>query len=777
MSRSLRAKSAGGLSLAVCLTAVSSTGCFDPTRKGPAKDAPGKTAEVGGRVFDVAEKRGLTPDDQLAASKTFVPTGAHDEHLVLLTTGSSGRLAILGLPSMRILKYVGVFTPEPWQGFGYDDESMDLLRASAREDVTYNYGDSGLPALSETKGRYDGRALFVADGANGRIATVHLDDFETKQILTNPVFRTSGTDLAVDPETHFVLQTTRFPEIPGGDFADTETAARPLLRGGLTFWAFEDGHGEHIGRIAPADSFTVALPPYLQSQTDAGKAVSKGLVFVLADCARPRDAFAGLEACPQGAPGVLHVVDTLRARAALTTAARTFDGHPFIDLDEAVRARALVQYELPPAPRRVGVSPDGRHAVVTHARGDAITVVNLERLDRPREEANTDAHGIPIFALDRLPARHIDVGGPTVDVTFESPTIAYVSVHDPGAIHRIDLTEGEITSSISLDGPGGRLSFSGGATSEPTGRYLVMMNKRVRDRLPAVGPQKPLNPVLFDVTGGELYHLYDGSVPQATDLAGLSLPVAVLETVDRYPPGTETRSNELSPYATLPGNERVEREGNRVHIFATLIRSHITPEIVEVNQGDVVTFHLTNLEQAQDQTHGFTVSTYNVHGSWEPGKVASVTFTADREGVFPYYCTEFCSALHLEMMGYLLVRPPGWTGDADENGNSSQINDDEAKKLYEKKLETIRQTEEVIQNVVAWLEQNDYESDPRAAALVLDATNQLAAIDGLRSKIDAAVGDQDYNSARLWAEQLYMYQVKAADAGLRAKKILSEANR
>ena len=120
---------------------------------------------------------------------------------------------------------------------------------------------------------------------------------------------------------------------------------------------------------------------------------------------------------------------------------------------------------------------------------------------------------------------------------------------------------------------------------------------------------------------------------------------------------TDTRSGELSPYRTLAGKEHVERKGNRVHVFATVIRSHINPETVEVEEGDVVTFHITNLEQAQDQTHGFTVDTYNVHGSWEPGKVASVTFTADMPGVFPYYCTEFCSALHLEMMGYLLVKP------------------------------------------------------------------------------------------------------------------------
>ena len=51
----------------------------------------------------------------------------------------------------------------------------------------------------------------------------------------------------------------------------------------------------------------------------------------------------------------------------------------------------------------------------------------------------------------------------------------------------------------------------------------------------------------------------------------------------------------------------------------------------------------------------------NVHASLEPGKTVTVEFDATEEGVFPYYCTEFCSALHLEMMGYLMVKDPQQT--------------------------------------------------------------------------------------------------------------------
>src|SRR5690606_31238954 len=117
------------------------------------------------------------------------------------------------------------------------------------------------------------------------------------------------------------------------------------------------------------------------------------------------------------------------------------------------------------------------------------------------------------------------------------------------------------------------------------------------------------------------------------------------------------RTNQPSPFAVRPGSEKVVRDGNKVEVFMTAIRSHFTPEIIEVNEGDEVTFHVTNMERAQDETHGFAIDTYDVNLSLEPGKTASAKIVADRPGVFSYYCTEFCSALHLEMTGFLAVKP------------------------------------------------------------------------------------------------------------------------
>lgn len=767
----IRAGNAWSLSIALAVLA-NSTACFDPQKKDFGKQEKGEAA-LSGELFATAAARGLDPNEQLAAVKTFVPTGGRDDFLALMSTGSSGRLAIVGMPSMRVLKYVGIFTPEPWQGFGYDDESIDVILASAREDIEYRYGDMGLPALSETDGRYDGKTVFFADGANARLALMHLTDFEVTQIVSNPIFKTSSADLAVTPNTEYVLQTTRFPDLPGGGFGDVSDGALTKLRGGLTFWRFDpSGHGAK--GILEASSFTVELPPYLQGETDAGKGATAGWVFTLAECKHDGGTLAGMNRCNAGSPGVLHVTHVVRAKSAAGVAGSRFGDHRLVSLAVADAKKALFQVELPPQPTSLAISPDGTTAVITHRAGNEITVIDLAGLLTvdPYGVA-PDAFGVRTLPLVVANPIRIDVGGASVDAAFTSVTDAVISVFEPGALVLVDVKNKKAGARFELDAPGSRLIVPESESASPKAKFVVAMNKRPTGRLPKIGPHKPLNPVLYELDGSKITRLYSGAVPQATDLAGIAVAGTLVDGAVRYALGTDSRTGELAEYRTTPGNERVEREGNRVHVFGTLIRSHIVPEIVEVELGDVVTFHLTNLEQAQDQTHGFTVSTYNVHGSWEPGKVASVTFTADREGIFPYYCTEFCSALHLEMMGYLLVKPKNWV-DTAKDLQASELSPEEAKKLFDEKSKVIEETQEVINSVVAWLKENDFESDPRAAALVLDATNQLAEIDAVKAKVDSAVAEQDWNGARLWAEQLYQYQVKAADAGLRAKKILEE---
>ncbi|MFQ5473597.1 MAG: cupredoxin domain-containing protein, partial [Dehalococcoidia bacterium] len=138
-----------------------------------------------------------------------------------------------------------------------------------------------------------------------------------------------------------------------------------------------------------------------------------------------------------------------------------------------------------------------------------------------------------------------------------------------------------------------------------------------------------------------------------------------LDPIALYPPGTDSFSMSPSEFAIEAGGERIERDGNTVEVWMSATRSHFTPDVIRVKQGDTVKLHITNIEQTRDATHGFAIADYNLQTSLEPGEVANFEFVADKAGAYNFYCTEFCSALHLEMAGWLLVEPSAVSTAAD----------------------------------------------------------------------------------------------------------------
>jgi nitrous-oxide reductase len=308
-----------------------------------------------------------------------------------------------------------------------------------------------------------------------------------------------------------------------------------------------------------------------------------------------------------------------------------------------------------------------------------------------------------------------------------------------------------------------------GDSVNPKGRYLVALNKLAIDRFNPVGPLHPQNHQLIDISGDKMQLLYDMPIPLGEPHYAVAVAAATLKPGVRYKVGTNSRTDEKHPGMARAGEERIVRTPGKVEVFGTLIRSHITPEIIEVEKGDEVTITLTNLERAEDETHGFTVSAMNVHASVEPGKTVSVKFKADREGVFPYYCTEFCSALHLEMQGYLLVKPKGYKATAVAAAKAEYSKAD-----YEKQNKTCVDTQKVIDSVVGYIVSTNYKDFPEVVAMVEDATEQLKAAEPFKAKMDESVKKEDWQNATLWAGQWWQYQVKAADIGLRAKTFLEQ---
>jgi len=732
---------------------------------------------------DVMKRRGLTEKDILAAAKTYTPTGGRDEYLAFSSGGQSGQVIVYGVPSMRILKYIAVFTPEPWQGYGFDDESKKVLAQGRINGKDILYGDTHHPAFSETNGDYDGRYLFINDKANPRVAVIDLHDFETKQIVVNPLFRSEHGGAFVTPNTEYVMEATQYAApykgsgfVPLSDFNEK-------YRGGLTYWKFD----KKEGRIKPDQSFTFEMPPYSQDLSDAGKGPSYGWGFTNSFCSERY--VGGIEkgrppfeaGCSSKDTDFLHVTNWKKA-AELVKAGKIgkkVNGMTLISMKEAVSNGLLYLIPEPKSPHGVDVVPTGDKIVVSGKLDSHTWVYDWKKIQnaiKSKKFEGKDPYGIPIIALKDVLYKSVNVGLGPLHTQFDSKKcIAYTSIYVDSMITKWDYCEGKVLDQLPIHYNVGHLVAMEGDSVKPDGKYLIALNKLAIDRFNPVGPLHPQNHQLIDISGDKMQLLYDMPLPLGEPHYVVAIKADKLKPVIRYKSGWNSREDKRSPWKTRAGREKIERTCDAngkctVHVYGTTIRSHITPEIIEVTEGDTVHIHLTNLERAEDEVHGFAMYGHNVQLSLEPGKTATATLVADKPGVYPYYCTEFCSALHLEMQGYLLVQPKGYKAKA--GGLKAGTTYTEAD--YKKQVKTNLETQDVINQVVGFITSHNYKDFPTVVALVEDATDQLGFAKDARAKAEAAAAKKDWNNAMLWANQWWQYQVKAADLGLRAKTYLEE---
>jgi len=726
---------------------------------------------------DVMKRRGLSQQDLLSAAKTYTPSGKRDEFLAFSSGGQSGQVIVYGIPSMRILKYIGVFTPEPWQGYGYDEESKAILRGGWIDGKEITWGDTHHPAISETNGQYDGQFLFINDKANPRLAVIDLRDYETKQIVVNPLFKSEHGGAFVTPNTDYVIQTSQYAAplepkkfYPLEDFNEK-------YRGGITYWKFD----RTAGRIDPSKSFSIELPPYSQDLSDAGKGPSDGWSFTNSFCSeryvggieRGRPPFEA--GCSAKDTDYLHVINWKKAAELVAQGkANKINGHNILMIDTAVKEGILFLIPEPKSPHGVDVTPDGRFIIVAGKLDTHVSVYSFEKIMaaiKAGKFESKDPYGIPVISMQDTLHTQVALGLGPLHTQYDSKQcIAYTSLYVDSQVAKWNYCEGKVLDKISVHYNIGHLMTMEGDSVSPKGKYLVALNKLSIDRFNPVGPLHPQNHQLIDISGDKMQLLYDMPLPLGEPHYAVAIEAGKLKPAVRYKVGTNSRTDKPHPGAVRAGEERVERKGNKVTVFGTAIRSHFTPEIIEVEVGDEVTINMTNLERAQDETHGFTVSTYNVHMSVEPGKTASVKFKADKEGVYPYYCTEFCSALHLEMQGYLLVKPKGWKPTAKKEMAKASYTE----KDYQAQLKRIADTQAVIDSVVGFITSHNFKDFPDVVNMVEDATDQLNKTADAKAKHEAAAAKKDWEQANLWAEQVFQYQVKAADIGLRAKTYLEQ---
>ena len=736
---------------------------------------------AGGELQKVMKARGLTENDIIRAAKTYTPSGGRDEFMIFSSGGQSGQIMVYGVPSMKILKYIAVFTPEPWQGYGFDEESKKVLRQGNVRGREINWGDTHHPALSETKGVYDGKWLAINDKANPRIAILDLNDFETKQIVVNPVFKSDHGGAFFTPNSDYILEASQYAAPFDNNYHPIEEY-KETYRGGITFWKFNNKKG----RINQKKSFVLELPPYMQDLSDAGKGACDGWGFT--NSFNSEMYTGGIEVgmppfeagCSRNDTDFLHVYNWKKLAKLVQNKKnyKVINGIRVIPMSVAVANNALFLIPEPKSPHGVDVSPDGEYIVVcgkldTHA--SVYKWSKIKKLIKNHKYAGKDPYGIPILSMKDSLHGQVELGlGPLHNQYGKKwkDGIIYTSLYVDSQIVKWDYKHLKVLDKVNVHYNVGHLCGMEGKSADPQGKYIISLNKLAIDRFDPVGPLHPQNHQLIDISGKKMDLVYDMPIPLGEPHQAVAIRMSKLHPEVRYKMGTNSRTGKISKGKTLAGQERIVRKGHNVTVYATLVRSHINPERVTVNKGDNVTFYLTNLERAEDETHGFTVDNFDVHASLEPGKTASVKFKADIEGVFPYYCTEFCSALHLEMMGYLMVKDPNKKYVSAQKLKMKTMSKAQLKAEYDKTVAVNAATDAVIQSVVKFLKANHYEKYPTVKALVVDALDQYGKIAGQKKLSDKAVKAGDLEKAVLFENMIWQYMVKTADVGIRAKNLL-----
>ena len=737
------------------------------------------TAFGSGTLEKVMKDRGLTETDVIRAAKTYLPSGARDEFLVFSSGGQSGQMLVYGVPSMKILKYIAVFTPEPWQGYGFDEESKKVLRQGNIRGREINWGDTHHPALSEVDGKYDGKWLVINDKANPRIGVISLGDFETQQIVVNPVFKSAHGGAFFTQNSEYIIEACQYAAPFDNNYHPIEEY-KETYRGGSTMWKFDP----KIGRIIEKDSFTIEMPPYMQDLSDAGKGVSHGWAFTNSFNAEMYT--GGIEVgMPPNEAGMsrfdtdfLHVYnwEKLAKLAEDPKNVKVINGHRVIPMEVSIANDALFLIPEPKSPHGVDVSPDGEYITVcgkldTHA--SVYKWSKIKKLIDAKKFVGKDPYGIPILDMKESLHGQVELGlGPLHNQYSNVDGEIYTSLYVDSQIVKWNYKTLKVLDKENVHYNVGHLCGMEGKSADPQGKYIISLNKLAIDRFQNVGPLHPQNHQLIDVSGKTMDLLVDMPLPLGEPHQAVAIRAEKLHPHVRYPMGTNSKTGKIHKGKTLAGQEKIVREGKNVTVYATMVRSHINPERITVNKGDVVTMHLTNLERAQDETHGFTVDHYDVHASLEPGETSTIKFTADLEGVFPYYCTEFCSALHLEMMGYLMVKDPNKKYVSAQKLKMATMSPEQLKAEYDKTVAVNTATDAVIQSVVKFLKDNKFGDHKVVADLVDDAFAQYGQIPAQKKLSDEAVTAGDMDKAILFENMIWQLMVKTADVGIRAKDAL-----
>jgi nitrous-oxide reductase len=626
-------------------------------------------------IVTVAQISGCKPKGATGAAtgnaeKAYVAPGKYDEFYNFVSGGFSGQMSVYGLPSGRLFRVIPVFSVDPEKGYGYSEESKPMLNTSHG---FVPWDDLHHVSFSQTNGEIDGRWAFGNGNNTPRVARIDLKTFRTAEILELPNSAGNHSSPFITENSEYIVAGTRF-SVPVGGNTDVPIASyKQNFKGTISFIS--------VGKEGQLDiAFQLLLPGVNFDLSRAGKGPSHGWFFFSCYNSEQANTLLEVNASQRDKDFVLAVnwkkaEEYMKAGKGIkqtvkyahnvydekTHSAKSVIKTEVTVIDPAILKDICYFIPCPKSPHGCDTDPTGEYIVASGKLAAVIPVYSFTKMQKAIADKAYDGEfgGIPVIKYEA--ALHGEVKKPglgPLHTEFDAKGNAYTSFFVSSEIVKWNVKSLEVLDRVPTYYSIGHLCVPGGDTRKPFGKYVVAYNKITKDRYLPTGPELTQSAQIFDISGDKMQLILDFPTIGEPHYAG-AMPADLIKKNSLKIYKIEENTN---PYAVKSEKDaKVVRQGNKVHVYMTSIRSHFAPDNIEgIKMGDEVYFHVTNLEQDWDVPHGFAVKgANNAELLIMPGETQTLKWVPDRTGVFPMYCTDFCSALHQEMQGYVRVSPAG----------------------------------------------------------------------------------------------------------------------
>ena len=607
-----------------------------------------------------------------AASKSYVAPGKYDEFYNFVSGGFSGQMSVYGLPSGRLLRVIPIFSVDPEKGYGYSEETKPMLNTSHG---FVPWDDQHHTELSQTNGEIDGRWIFANANNTPRVARVDLTTFRTAEIIELPNSAGNHSSPFITENTEYVVAGTRFSVPPDDVNGDVPiNTYKQNFKGYLSFISVGKGDGKMD--IA----FQIKCPGVNFDLSHAGKGKSHGWFFF--SCYNTEQANTLLEVnASQRDKDFIMAVNWKKAEEYLKAgkgrkqtvkyAHNVYDEKSHTATSEIrTEVTVLDSKELkdicymipcPKSPHGCDVDPTGEYIVGSGKLAALIPVFSFDKIQKAIADKAYDGEyeGIPVIKYEA--ALHGEVKKPglgPLHTEFDGKGNAYTTFFVSSEVVKWSIQDLKVLDRVPTYYSVGHLCIPGGDSKKPTAKYLIAYNKITKDRYLPTGPELAQSAQLYDISGEKMQLILDfPTIGEPHYAQAVAADVIKNKSVKFF----KIEEN-INPYVSKgEGTTKVVRAGNKVDVYMTCIRSHFSPDNIEgIRAGDEVYFHVTNLEQDWDVPHGFAIKGANTGELLiMPGETQTLKWIAEKPGIFPFYCTDFCSALHQEMQGYLRISAAG----------------------------------------------------------------------------------------------------------------------